>query len=438
MSISTELSTQQRCVSLDVFRGLTMAGMILVNNVGGQAYAPLKHADWNGWTPTDLVFPSFLFIVGTSIAFSFAKRLERGDPRGLLFTHVVRRTMVILGLGMIYSGFGYARLFEPSANQWQLLISYTLLVIGLGIVWPEERSISRAGWGRSSPRVILALLIVAGAVAAFWRYRGLFADSDQRIPGVLQRIAICYLIASAIVLYSNVRGRVLWTILCLVGYWAIMRFIDAPAGYSAPVKAPEGLLHDWIDQKIFGSHIYSAERPDPEGLLSTLPAIATTLIGVLAGNWLLTRHDAYRKVAGLLVAGITAIAAGLVLDRWIPINKKLWTDSYVLFAGGVALYILGTCYLLVDVEGWRGWTGPFLVLGTNAIAVYLASGMVANYLGAEWPTSDGGTIRPRTWVFDHLRIADPQLRSLSYGLSYMAFWMLAFWPLYRKRWFIKV
>ncbi|GMV97097.1 MAG: membrane protein [Phycisphaerae bacterium] len=442
MTTSTRLSAPpDRLVSLDVFRGLTVAGMILVNNAGddGAAYAPLKHAAWNGWTPTDLVFPSFLFIVGTSLVLSFTRRLDRGESRGLLLAHALRRSVVLFVLGVLLNSFGFARVFDPSAARWPVLIPTALVVAGLGFIWPDEGAIARKGWGRSSPRVILALLAVAGAAWAFVHHRGLFAQSSLRLPGVLQRIALCYLLASVVVLYAGAGGRLLMLLACLVGYWAIMRFVPAPAGFSAPVAAPEGLLHDWIDQWVFrgAGHLYR-ERPDPEGLLSTLPALATTLMGALAGGWLLGARGPERKAAGLMLAGLLALAAGLLLDHWVPINKKIWTSSYVLLAGGFGLYILGACFLLVDLEGLRRWAVPFLVLGTNAIAAYVLSGGVGSLLEAAWPTADGGAFVPKDWFYARLTIADPALKSLIYSLAYVALWMVLFYPLYRLRVFIRI
>lgn len=459
----------ERLASLDVFRGITIAGMILVNNPGrgGEAsiYGPLRHAPWHGWTPTDLVFPSFLFIVGVALTFSFDKRLASGFSRFRLFEQVVRRTIILICLGLILQSF----------PRWRLMAPYIGMVAGLGFLFADEPPLGWPGGGMARLRKVVGWMLAIGAVVYFALDFNHFQTSLPllRVPGVLQRIGLCYFFASVIVLYSGVRGRVIWTVVLLLGYWAIVAWVQAPVANPDLVQSrPEGLLHDWLDLKLIGLHVYS-ERPDPEGLLSTIPAIATTLLGVLAGNWLHGYRDRNEKTIGLFFAANLLLFAGLWMNRSFPINKKIWTSSYVLLAGGIAMNALAMCYWLVDVKGRRRWAWPFLVFGTNAIAVFFASGILGRLIGVTWtlPVDDSGRLAPmgglwhtltiwfnavfgpagavtwpgkaiplKTWLFQTCfeSWAAPKAASLLFALTYVLIWLILMMPLYRRRIFIKV
>lgn len=434
-----------RLTSLDAFRGLALAGMILVNNPGSWAhlYAPLRHAEWHGWTPTDLVFPAFLFIVGVAIPLAFDRRRAGGESRGLLLLHVFRRAVTLFALGLVLSGVTntYINGRGPTGAHWHLITPYVLTVVALTLLWPAEGRIARQGWSAHGLRIFAAIAALLVAVFAFLYFLPDFHASHQRVPGVLQRIAVCYLAASLIVLFFGVPGRLFWTFACLVGYWAIVRYVSPPADFQPMLEGPGARLHEWIDIHVFGTHLYR-HRPDPEGLLSTLPAIATTLLGVLTGNWLRRDRDPLEKVAGLFLAGAAAIFIGLVLSHWIPINKKIWSESFVLFTGGVSMYILACCYLLIDLEGYRRWAVPFLVLGTNAIAVFVLSGLTGWLLGLAWTLRDGGTFSVKGWTQQELiglsSWIGPCEASFVFALGFVLFWMVAFAPLYRARVFIRV
>ncbi len=460
----------ERLASLDVFRGITIAGMILVNNPGmwgrDHVYAPLLHAEWHGWTPTDQVFPSFLFIVGVALTFSFDKRLAAGFSRLRLFEQVLRRTFILFLLGLILQGL----------PRWRLIAPYVLGVVGLVLLFWDEPPLGWPALRFARFRKLLAWAVLAAAVAFFVIDFGTFAEGRPllRVPGVLQRIAMCYLAASVIVLCSGVGGRVLWTAALLLGYWAIVAWGVPPAVNPTLLAArPEGLLHDYIDVRILGGHIYS-ERPDPEGILSTVPAITTTLLGVLAGGWLRSRLGSRDKAFGLFLAGCLALAAGLWMHQALPINKKIWTSSYVLFTAGVSLHGLWVCYYLVDVVGLRRWAWPFMVFGTNAITVFFASGILGRLLFFVWklPSDDGRTllhgvgvgkvlsawahqllspswtttalganpVAVKTWLYQTLFAswAGPKPSSLLFAISYVLLWLLLMTPLYRRRVFIKV
>ena len=374
----------ERLVSLDLFRGLTIAGMILVNDPGSWAaiYWPLQHAAWNGWTPTDLIFPFFLFIMGVSMAFSFAARGERGSTRGQLAAHVLRRSAVIFAIGLFLNGFPYFHL------------------------------------------------------------------ARIRIPGVLQRIAVCYLAAGLIVLAarfpSGRRARVAVAaviVVLLVGYWAAMTFVPVP-GYGAGRLDPEGNLGAYLDRKVMGNHLWSQSKTwDPEGILSTFPAIATTLLGALAGEWLRSKRTPRQKCAGLWIAGAAGLLAGRLLHPLFPINKNLWTSTYVVFTAGFALVLLALIYWLVDLRGYRRGGTPLLVYGTNAITVFTLSTLLAKCsIVFHVRTADGRAVTWHAWFYNRFFVpfASPMNASLLFAVFYVLLWLALMWPLYRRRIFIKI
>ncbi len=369
--ISAASKVGGRLESLDVFRGLTIAGMMLVNNAGNweAIYWPLEHAEWNGWTPTDLIFPFFLFIVGVSMVYSIANRQKKGESRRSLLAHAVRRALLIFAIGFLLNGFPHFHL-------------------------------------------------------ATWR-----------IPGVLQRIAIVYLITSVIVLFAGWRGRLAALVACLVGYWAIMRFAPIP-GYGVGNLTPEGNLASWLDRLITYNHLYIEHVRDPEGILSTIPAIGTCLLGVFTGEWLRSARSATQKVAGMFAAGVVLAIAGKLWGYEFPINKNLWTSSYVLFAGGLALLFLGFCYWTIDIKGWKAWGKPFLMMGMNPLALYALASLVA-HLSIELHVGDESL---KSWVYDRLYVplANPYNASMLYGLTYVVAFLILGWILYRRKIFLKV
>lgn len=455
--LAPPLGKPERLLSLDVFRGLTIAGMIIVNNPGswGTLYAPLGHAAWDGWTPTDFVFPFFLFIVGVAMTFSFDRRLAQGAGRVGLIGHVAARAAVLFLLGMILAGFPNFRLIMP----WILAITGILLL---------EKGLSAGGRPkmRAGGYALLAAALVW--VGADFRYlgspapRGGFEDlfplatggggSLIRIPGVLQRIALCYAAAALVMMSAGVLGRAACALGLINGYWLLMKYIAAPAGYvigggaegtrvDAPPGAPfTGALNDWLDVQVLGNHLYGS-RPDPEGILSTLPAVATTLLGVLAGMWI-RREDQSRRAraAGLFVAGNLLIVLGACMDGYFPINKKIWSSSFVVFMAGWAMAVLSACYYAIDVKGWRRWSLPFLVLGTNAILAFFGAGIGARLLNmVRWGEGEGA-VTLRAWLYQLYQqaLTEPKNASLAWAISYAALWVLLITPLYRRRIFLKV
>lgn len=371
-----KIAPNDRLVSLDVFRGITIAGMVLVNNPGtwSQIYWPLAHATWHGWTPTDLIFPFFLFIVGVAIPLAFGRRMEQGGSKRDLYIKIVRRTLIIFALGIFLAGFPYFHL------------------------------------------------------------------STIRIPGVLQRIAVCYLFASVIFLNTKVRTQILVTVaLCLL-YWGLMTLLHTP-GFSAGDLTKEGSLASFIDRKVLGPHIWKQGKVfDPEGLLSTIPAIATTLFGVLTGQWLRTEKSPYEKVAGLFAAGAACIVIGWCWNPFFPINKSLWTSSYVFFTGGLALEFLAFCYWLIDIKKYQRWAKPFVVFGVNAIVLFVGTGLMAKVMGLIRLPWGEKTISSQGWIFQKLFLswASPINASLAYALVFILLWLGLTWILYRRKIFIKI
>jgi predicted acyltransferase len=338
-------------MSLDVFRGITIAGMILVNNPGswGSIYPALEHAEWNGCTPTDLVFPFFLFIVGVAITFSLSKRKERGDNQNKLLFQILRRGLMLFALGLIMAGF-------PNYNL-----------------------------------------------------------STIRIPGVLQRIAVVYVISSFIFLKSGIKTTVILSAILLILYWVIMTLIPVP-GIGAGNLEKGTNIAAWLDQLILGNHVWSYSKPwDPEGILSTMPAI------VISGNLL--------------------IVLGYVWDMWFPLNKNLWSSSYVVYTAGLALNFLAICYWFIDILGYKKWAKPFQVYGLNAITVYFLSGIAARLLNMITITAaDGKDVALKSFLYNTFFLSwlQPINASLVFALTYVLIWLGLMWILYARNIFIKV
>lgn len=364
-----------RMASLDVFRGITIAGMILVNNPGSweAIYSPFEHAEWHGWTPTDLVFPFFLFIVGVSITLALARRAESAGSKRDLYVKIIRRTLIIFALGLVLGGFP----------------TYDL--------------------------------------------------SSIRIPGVLQRIAVCYLVASVIFLNTKWEAQALIAGALLIFYWLMMKLVPVP-GFGAGNLEMEGNLAAYVDRELLAGHTWKPLY-DPEGILSTIPAIATTLCGVLTGHLLRSERSPIEKVAAMFVAGMVAIVGGWIWNFWFPVNKALWTSSYVLLTAGLALQLLAFCYWLIDIKNYRSWAKPFLIFGTNALALYFLAELFARIISIiTFARADGSRVDLKTLAYENLSAswAQPKSASLLLAVCTVLFWLGVMTILYRKRIFIKV
>jgi predicted acyltransferase len=278
-----------------------------------------------------------------------------------------------------------------------------------------------------------ALILLIGYAI---RILPLFNFAHMRYPGVLQRIAVVYLFASVITLWTSTRGRILWIAGLLAGYYAVSRFVPVPGCDPAAWMTQHCSLAGWLDRKLMLGHLYRRDF-DPEGVLSTFPAIATTLLGTLIGEFLRGAANMQYKLRVLALAGVAGVIAGYAWHLWFPISKPLWTSSYVLFTAGAACLLLALCWWLIEMRGWRAWSRPFLWLGSNAILVYALSTFVAK-LGSVIKLADGITVQ--TWIYEHwfAPLAQPKNASLAFALCYVALWTLAAWALYRKKIFVKV
>ena len=401
-------SPPTRVLSIDILRGITIALMILVNDPGdwSHTYAQLDHAKWNGFTLTDLVFPNFLFIVGASIIFSLQSRISRGESGRTLALHILRRSAIIFAVDLFFG------------------------------LYPH------------------------------------FHYTHLRLYGVLTRIALCYLCAGLICLITQRADRLLTicTVL-LVGYWVLMRFVPVP-GFGIPTRNmpildPDGNLAAWLDRHIIDltqrllhtGRLYEHTR-DPEGLLSTLPAIATTLLGSVTALWLRRVDTSSERsqgsisrtmcLNGLLLAGILSLAAGSLWNLSLPINKNLWTSSYVLFSAGWALLLLALFYWLIDIRHFNDtkvgkWLSfPWLVFGSNAITVFCISVfLVETLIWIKLPFELGPNGQPVTawfWIYHHLFAFNGSTNntSLAFALAFVAVCFIPNLLLWRKRIFLKI
>src|SRR5690554_554675 len=379
---TSDLKQSSRLLSLDVFRGITIAGMILVNNPGtwSAIYPPLRHAEWHGCTPTDLIFPFFLFIVGVAIPFALGKRMEKGEKHGKIILQIIRRSVILFLLGLILHSFPFGLLGHN------------------------------------------------------------FDLSTLRIPGVLQRIAVVYLITAILFLKTNYKTQVYIGAAILIIYAMLMQLVPVP-GVGYPNLEPTTNLAAWLDNKLLAGHLWSASKVwDPEGILSTLPAIVSSIMGMITGWWLRQDKDKTIKTVWLFVMGSVCMTLGYVWDGWFPINKSLWTSSYVLYTGGLALLFLGFCYWFIDVRKTRWWIKPFQVYGMNAITVFFLSGIVGRLMHFIKITEAERTVDLKSYLFNNLFLSwlEPINASLLWAIMYILVWLGLMWILYTKKIFIKV
>jgi predicted acyltransferase len=356
----------QRLISLDAFRGITMLFMVLVNNGGGPvSYAPLEHSEWNGWTMTDTVFPSFVWIIGVAITLALGRKLEQGESPSKLLPKIFQRAAIIYFLGLLVYAFPH------------------------------------------------------------------FSLSHQRLLGVLQRLAICYLVASVIYLYSGLRAQIIWIVSLFAAYWAMMTFIPVP-GFGAGRLDVDGNFAHYIDRIVLGTHNYSQTKTwDPEGVVSTLPAIGSALLGIMAGHVLRLKEALGQRRNRLLIIGGFLIALGLIWNIWLPINKKLWTDSFATFMAGLDFVVLAAFIWLVDERGYSKLVKPFVIVGMNPITVYLASEFLAEAL-------DSTDAHEYLYSHFYAPIASPMNASLLWALSMVLVMYLLAWFMYARKWFVRV
>jgi len=367
--------SHSRLYSLDVFRGITVAAMILVNNPGSwdRVYPPLLHARWHGCTPTDLIFPFFLFIVGVSIHFAYQPKLSEGLTKKNLLK-IIRRTVIIFLLGMMLA-------LVPKFNF-----------------------------------------------------------ETVRIPGVLQRISVVFFFCSLIYFKTNWLSQIRLTIVLLLGYYILMTWIPVPGIGEANLE-PETNLGAWLDRLLLNGHLWSQSKTwDPEGILSTMPAIATGLLGVLTGQLFSKVEVPSEKVTWLFFVGALLIVVGLMWDLVFPINKALWTSSYVLYTGGIAMQFLAACYWLIDVQGIKKWSTPFIYYGMNAIFVFVASGFLAKFLIRIKVGEGENETSLWSYIYQNLFASwlSPMNASLGFAVTLILFFLVILWQMYKRKIFVKV
>ena len=467
----SEPTAQNRLVSLDVFRGMTIAGMVLVNNPGtwSHIYDPLEHAAWHGLTPTDWIFPFFLFIVGIAIPMALGGNPtgREGVSRAGTYKKILTRALIIFALGLAMSVvpfFQFAVTDAPDALKMLIWLAMTA-----GLLFLLLRNFKIAG-------ALIGLSIVGVIAMNLGGYNVVAYNFDtMRIPGVLQRIAVCYLVVSLLFLHTNWKQQLGIAVALLLGYWLLMTQIAVPGCEITTINDKACNLAAWIDRTILTeNHIWrSAKVYDPEGILSTLPAIATTISGVLTATWLRRNSPPYKggvdaasadgvvlsepagkapvtivpgsdplnTASSLFFFGTILVAVGYIWSSYFPMNKSLWTSSYVLVTSGIALLTLAACYWLIDLKGYKAWAKPFVIFGVNALPLFVFSGIVARMLGAFRVSGpDGQPVSLQKWIYENifLSIAQPIDASLMYAITFILFWLFLMWLLYRKRIYVKV
>jgi predicted acyltransferase len=388
----------ERLLSLDVFRGMTVAGMLLVNNPGtwGAIYPPLQHAPWHGWTPTDLIFPFFLFIVGITTELSLRARRARGDDEQAILRQILRRGALIFLFGFLLSGFPF-------------------------FTWPPALE------------------------GASFVERVVHRIEHWRVMGVLQRIGVAYLIGGLLTWRTSVRQQLAILAVLLFGYWALMTLVPVPdtgvAGRFVLDK-PDQLLSAWLDRTVLGvDHLWAGGKTwDPEGLLSTLPAVGTMICGTFAGKWLShSERPLTDRLTGLFAVGAVAMMLGSMWHWVFPINKNIWTSSYVVFSAGIGAVSLATIMWIVDVQQWRRWTSPFVVYGINPMLAFLGSGLMARGISSiwTWQTASGTRTSAQGFVFNTVFASwlPPREASFAYAVCFVSFWYLVLLGA-RKRGFV--
>ena len=370
------MQKSERLYSLDVFRGITVAAMILVNNPGSwdSVYPPLLHAEWNGCTPTDLIFPFFLFIVGVSIHFAYQSKVVDGLNQETFFK-ILKRSAIIFSLGLFLS------------------------------LFPK------------------------------------FDFATVRIPGVLQRISLVFFFCSLLYMKANWLAQIRTAIILLVGYFILMTMVPVPNFGSANLE-PETNLGAWLDRLLLNGHLWAKSKTwDPEGLLGTLPAIGTGILGMLTGKLFSSIKEPAQKTTWLFFTGSILILTGLAWGIVFPINKSLWTSSFVLYTAGIAMQFLAACYWLIDVHGFKSWSTPFKYYGMNAIFVFVASGLLAKILIRTKINIEGGKeISLWSYLYENLyaRWLGPYTASLLFAITLVAFFLVILWWMYKKKIFVKV
>jgi predicted acyltransferase len=401
-TVAPRTTTRERLLSLDVFRGITIAGMLLVNDPGtwSAIFPPLEHAEWNGWTPTDLIFPFFLFIVGITTHLSLSARRARGDDDSAIVKQILRRGIIIYLLGFAMAMFPFYQ-------------------------WGSIDTLPHAtAWDRI-----------------------MFRIEHVRILGVLPRIAIVYICAGLLTLKTTLRQQIVIIATLLFGYWLVMTLIPVPGEGTIGallLDTKDRNLAAYLDRAILGkNHTWIGSVTfDPEGPLSTIPAIATAMLGVIAGRWIAQREKPLLdRIAGLFAVGSLGMMVGLMWNWSFPINKSLWTSSYVIFTAGMACVSLATIMWIVDYYDVKWWTKPLVVFGVNPIVAFVGSGVMARLIYTLWHVNYQGksiAIQDAIYQIVFLPWLPPRVASLAFALSFVLLWYGILLVLYRRNIILKV
>ncbi|RTY94033.1 DUF5009 domain-containing protein [Flavobacterium sp. GSP27] len=428
---------KERIISLDLLRGFTIMMMVLVNNPGnwGNIFAHLEHANWHGCTPTDLVFPFFIFILGAAIPLSILSKVLNQQN----FLKILTRSLRIISLGLFLGFYGKIEILD--LDGYPLLIS-KLIITGI---------VAYALLGNFKPKIKLSLVLTLFFIFIFLAFSGITAYSDVRLPGVLQRIGIVYFFTSLVYLKTEIKEQIIIVLLLLIGYWASMTLIPVPD--FGPANLDKGTnLAAWTDNLLLKNHLWSFSKTwDPEGILSTIPAIANGIIGLLVGqlfNSSLTKKEKSIKMFG---SGLALVIVGLIWNEFFPVNKSLWTSSFVLYTAGFATLFLAILYYIIDIKGYKNWTTPVLVWGVNPMIVFFLSGILPRVLSSikvpnpAYIIGNLNDISEKIGLQDYLNrfciapyFEEPKIASLIWALLNILFWSIVLWYFNKKKLFFKV
>ncbi len=419
---------KKRFLAPDVFRGLTMMFMTIVNNPGdwGNIYPPLEHAEWHGWTPTDLVFPFFLFIVGLSTVFSMPDITQRNEHT---LQKIITRTLRIFLLGLFLNF--YSKIHLGSLDGIPLMIFRTFISIVIAVLLLGKYEAKKQLWVAVSLFGIMIVLAFGG-----------FADfALVRIPGVLQRIALVYFIISILYTYTSTKFQIFVIFLTLIGYWLLMSLIPVPGIGIASYEKGQNLAA-WLDNYLLEGHLWAVSKTwDPEGILSTIPAIATGLAGVFTGKLFLSNSVAQKKLYIMLSAGILSLCIGLVWNEFFPINKALWTSSYVCLAAGLALLVLAFIYYLTEILLFTQFTKAFVIFGVNPMLVFYASGIIPRAFNMIQISYNSESIGLIDFLYSQgisPNFENQKIASLVGALVYLLIWYIILLILDKKKIILKV
>ncbi|RKR11395.1 putative acyltransferase [Flavobacterium sp. 90] len=422
--------TRERLISLDVFRGLTILLMTIVNNPGdwGHVYAPLLHSEWHGCTPTDLVFPFFIFIMGVAVPLAMPTKTWDDTT----FNKILVRSLRMFCLGIFFNYFAKIQLFGLDGIP--LLIGRLIITVAVGY----------ALMGNFSSKVKNILVFSILFIYLFLAYSGIEAYESVRLPGVLQRIGIVYFVVSLLYLKTSKKTQIITGIVLLLSYWAIMALIPVPGIGEANLEKGTNLA-SWLDSVLLKGHMYRETITwDPEGILSTLPSIVNGIIGLLIGQILQLEITKIQKATKIAIVGITLIITGLIWSTVFPINKSLWTSSYVLYTTGLAATVLSILYYIIDIAEYKKGFKLFLIWGVNPMIVFFFSQIIPQALvmvQLKNPENPETQINLLNYLY-HFGIApffsNPMMASLAGALVYVGIWSFILWIFYKNKLIFKV